>query len=117
MSDASEQESPSDSKTLVKDFWEAGSCGEVYATGSRGKAYYESHRKARYDLEPYILDFARFPEGSGKDVLEIGVGMGADHVEWAKSGPRSLTGLDLTSRAIEHTRNRLEIYRLDSDLR
>jgi ubiquinone/menaquinone biosynthesis C-methylase UbiE len=68
-------------------------------------------------LEPYILPFAKFDEACGKDVLEIGVGMGADHAEWAKSQPRSLTGIDLTPRAIEHTRQRLAIYGFKSDLR
>ena len=42
--------------------------------------------------------------------------MGADHMEWARSRPRSLTSIDLTPRAIEHTRKRLAIYGLESDL-
>jgi len=104
-------------KTLVRDFWDASSCGEVYAAGQSERSYYESHRKARYDLEPYLRDFARFNEGAGKDVLEIGVGMGADHVEWARVHPRSLTGIDLTPRAVEHTRKRLAIYGFESDVR
>lgn len=106
-----------DLKSQVRDFWDEGSCGEVYASGQTGRDYYESHRKARYDLEPYIFDFAKFHEGQGKDVLEIGVGMGADHVEWAKSNPRSLTGVDLTPKAIEHAKTRLAIYGLVSDLK
>ena len=48
--------------------------------------------------------------------MEIGVGMGADHVEWAKSGPRSLTGIDLTPAGIEYTRQRLGVYGLSSRL-
>lgn len=106
-----------DLKSQVRDFWDEGSCGEVYASGQTGRDYYESHRKARYGLEPYIFDFAKFHEGQGKDILEIGVGMGADHVEWAKSNPRSLTGVDLTPKAIEHAKNRLAIYELASDLK
>lgn len=104
-------------KDQVKDFWEDGSCGEVYATGQSELEYYEVHRKARYALEPYIPVFAKFHEGEGKDVLEIGVGMGADHVEWAKSNPKTLTGIDLTSRAVEHTQKRLKQYALDSDVK
>ena len=104
-------------KGQVRDFWDESSCGEVYADGQAERDYYESHRRARYELEPYLLDFARFPEGEGKDVLEIGVGMGADHLEWAKSRPRSLTGVDLTPRAVEHTQKRLEVYGLSSEVR
>lgn len=33
--------------------------------------------------------------------------MGADHLEWAKSAPKSLTGVDLTPRAVELTKSRL----------
>jgi ubiquinone/menaquinone biosynthesis C-methylase UbiE len=51
------------------------------------------------------------------DVLEVGVGMGADHLEWARHMPRSLSGIDLTERAIAHTATRLALYGLRSDLR
>ena len=103
-------------KAQVRDFWDAKSCGEIYAKGQSQRSYYEAQREARHELEPYIVDFAKFHEGRGKDVLEIGVGMGADHVEWAKSRPRSLTGIDITDRAIQHTRGRLEVYGLGSRL-
>jgi ubiquinone/menaquinone biosynthesis C-methylase UbiE len=109
--------SKADLKTQVRDFWDNKSCGEVYAIGHSEKDYYESHSRARYELEPYIDKFARFHEGKGKDVLEIGVGMGADHVEWAKSQPLTLTGIDLTPRAVEHARKRLDIYGLKSEVR
>ena len=104
-------------KQRVREFWDARSCGEVYATGDTAREQYESHRAARYALEPYIAGFARFGDGAGRDVLEVGVGMGADHLEWAKSVPRSLTGLDLTTRAIGHTRRRLHEFGYDSRLR
>jgi SAM-dependent methyltransferase len=105
-----------ESKSKVKDFWNEASCGEVYASGSSEKEYYESHRNNRYALEPYLLDFAKFHEGQGNEVLEIGIGMGADHLEWAKSCPRSLQGIDLTPRAVEHTKKRLSVYGLESKI-
>jgi ubiquinone/menaquinone biosynthesis C-methylase UbiE len=103
-------------KEEVRRFWEAGSCGEVYAEGSSTQERFRQHAETRYRLEPYIHDFARFEEGSGQDILEIGVGMGADHVEWAKSGPRRLAGIDLTPRAVAWTAERLETYGFASDL-
>jgi SAM-dependent methyltransferase len=104
-------------KQRVRDFWDRASCGEVYAQGVSLPERLERQAQARYELEPYIRDFARFGDGAGRDVLEIGVGMGADHREWARSGPRSLAGIDLTPRAIEFTRRRLELEGLASDLR
>lgn len=106
-----------DLKARIRNFWDDRSCGEVYAVGHSAKDYYESHREARYELEPYIADFARFHEGQGRDVLEIGVGMGADFIEWAKAGPRSLSGVDLTPRAIEHVKTRLDLYGFQADVR
>lgn len=105
-----------DLKSKVWEFWEAASCGEVYAEGETLKEQFEAHRRARYELEPYIPEFARFHEGQGRDVLEIGVGMGADHVEWAKSGPRQLVGVDLTRRAIDWTERRIAAAGLVSQL-
>jgi ubiquinone/menaquinone biosynthesis C-methylase UbiE len=104
-------------KQRVRDFWDETSCGERYASGESEREYYETHARRRFELEPYIHDFARFKEGEGKDVLEIGVGMGADHLEWAKARPKSLIGIDLTLRAVEHTRRRLELFGFHSDIR
>jgi SAM-dependent methyltransferase len=103
-------------KREVADFWDESSCGEVYATGDSDLERYEAESRARYSLEPYIPQFGRFDDARGKDVLEIGVGMGSDHVELARAHPRSLQGIDLTSRAIDHTRQRLRISGLDSHL-
>lgn len=96
-------------KASVQEFWDAASCGEVYASGATDRDRYESQAQARYSLEPYIADFAKFATGRGRDVLEVGVGMGADHAEWARHVPRTLTGIDLTPRAVSHTKARLSI--------
>jgi SAM-dependent methyltransferase len=104
-------------KSQVREFWDRASCGEMYATGESEIAAYEAQRNARYELEPYLPEFARFADGAGRDVLEIGVGMGADHVEWARSGPKTLTGVDLTPRAVEHTRRRMALLGLESNVR
>jgi len=107
----------SDAKGAVKAYWEANACGEIYASGADLGERLAALRQARYALEPYIHAFADFPSGSDRDVLEIGVGMGCDHVEWAKSGPRRLAGIDLTARAVDFTRRHLAILGLGSELR
>jgi SAM-dependent methyltransferase len=100
----------------VRDFWETAPCGEVYARGESPRERLEAQARARYALEPYIRGFARFEEARERDVLEIGVGMGADHLEWAHASPRSLSGIDLTGQAIVFTRERLGLYGLSSRL-
>ena len=104
------------SKRDVHDFWQQESCGEVYATGESAEAQLQSQALARYRLEPYIPQFARFEEGRGLTVLEIGVGMGADHLQWARHRPKRLVGLDATKRALEHTQRRLSLAGYTPDL-
>ena len=100
----------------VRDFWNSESCGERYAIGTTQQDEFAAETFARYKLEPYILDFANFEGFRGLDVLEIGVGFGSDHSKIASSGPNSLTGIDLTDRAIKNTQNRFEKMKLESDL-
>jgi len=102
-------------KRQVYDFWNRASCGEhLYLAGS-DRAAYEAQAEARYRLEPYIREFAQFENAKGRRVLEIGVGLGADHQQFAEAGAE-LYGIDLTERAVAHTRRRLALFGLKSNL-
>src|SRR6516225_4437468 len=102
-------------KQAVQDFWERASCGEqLYLQGAEAASYLEQARQ-RYELEPYIEPFADFSGCAGQQVLEVGVGLGADHQRFAQAGAR-LSGIDLTERAIAHTRRRLSLLGLESAL-
>ena len=103
-------------KLAVRDFWNRSSCSEVYARGSDFAERMGLAERSRYALEPYIRRFADFASGKDCDVLEIGVGMGCDHVQWARSNPRRLCGIDLTPRAIELTHQHLALHGLESEL-
>lgn len=102
-------------KKLVHDFWNDASCGENLYLSNNDRDGYLEHAKLRYKLEPYILSFADFISSEGKRVLEIGVGLGSDHQCFAESNA-VLSGIDLTERAVEHTRRRLELFGLSSSL-
>lgn len=106
----------SNEKSIVKDFWNENSCGEVlYLKGADEIEAFQYQSFVRYQLEPYILNFADFPSAKNKKVLEIGVGLGADHQKFAEAGAL-LTGIDLTDKAISHTRRRFKLFGLNSDL-
>jgi SAM-dependent methyltransferase len=102
-------------KNEVKAFWEEAACGERLYLSGRDRANFEAQARARYRLEPYIPGFAKFTEARGKRVLEIGVGLGADHQRFAEGGAE-LFGVDLTERAVDFTRARLEAFGLRSTL-
>lgn len=102
-------------KQQVHDFWNRASCGEELYLPQLDRAGYQAQAGARYALEPYILDFAGFERVKGQRVLEIGVGLGADHQRFAEAGAE-LSGIDLTERAVEHTVHRLTTFGLSSNL-
>ena len=102
-------------KRAVHDFWQTASCGERLYLEANEREGYIRQAQERYRLEPFIADFARFDSSNGLRVLEIGVGLGADHQRFAEADAR-LTGIDLTERAVEHTRRRLSMFGLSSDL-
>lgn len=104
-----------DEKGAVRDFWEEASCGESLYLEALNQDGYLAQARRRYELEPYIEPFADFAGAAGKQVLEIGVGLGADHQRFAAAGAK-LTGIDLTQRAVEHTRRRLALFGLTSEL-
>jgi ubiquinone/menaquinone biosynthesis C-methylase UbiE len=108
-----ETRSSAELKREVQDFWNAEPCGTRYLSELED---FESHRLARYSLEPYITSFAKFSEAKGLKVLEIGVGMGADYLEWLKAGGIA-TGVDLSAASLEQARARCELGGFTPDLR
>jgi len=65
-------------KQLVKDFWNQYSCGEqLYMVGEDMRTKFKNQIQERMRLEAFISDFANFSDWKDKDVLEIGVGLGA----------------------------------------
>ncbi len=104
------------SKADVRDFWDEAACGERLYLEALDLEGFRKHAKTRYELEPFIIPFADFDAAKGKRVLEIGVGLGADHQRFAEAGA-VLTGVDLTPRAIEVTSRRFEKFGLRSELK
>ena len=102
-------------KRNVHDFWNRAACGEALYLANDDQAGYRAQAEARYALEPYIPDFAGFAQSKGLRVLEIGVGLGADHQRFAEAGA-DLWGIDLTERAVPHTRRRLVAFGLAAKL-
>jgi SAM-dependent methyltransferase len=105
----------SNPKADVRNFWNAASCGEALFLPSIDREGFELEARERYRLEPTILDFAQFEKWNGRRVLEIGVGLGSDHQRFVESGAL-ISGIDLTPRAIEMTRKRLEAFGLEADV-
>lgn len=104
----------------VRAFWEQGPCGtNPQITGQLeplSKDWFEQVEKVRYEREPMIHGVAQFTRHRGKRILEIGVGAGTDHLQWARAGAEC-HGIDLTQAAIDTTTARLALYGFQSNLR
>jgi ubiquinone/menaquinone biosynthesis C-methylase UbiE len=101
-------------KERVKAHWEQETCGTRYGSDPDRKRFFDEISTTRYRLEPYIPDFADFPNARGKAILEIGVGAGADFQNWCSYALQA-TGVDLTERAVALTRERLELSSIPSE--
>jgi ubiquinone/menaquinone biosynthesis C-methylase UbiE len=103
----------------VRSYWESQPCGtEQKITGDATSASYEFFErveKYRYRVEPFIHSVAQFTRHHGKTFLEVGVGAGTDHLQWARAGLKC-HGVDLTDAAVELTRQRLALYGFTSSL-
>ena len=104
------------SKEEVREFWNDAACGEKLLLATFDIAGFRHQAAERYRLEPYIVSFAGFEATRGRKVLEIGLGLGADHERFAMAGA-DLRGVDLSPRAVDITRQRLTMQALESDLR
>ena len=101
-------------KDQVREHWEAETCGTRYGDPSERRRYFESIERTRYEQSPFLKGLARFEDGRGLDVLEIGVGAGTDFHNWVRHGARA-TGVDLTDAAIALARERLALFGEDPE--
>jgi len=101
----------------IKAFWEAHPCGDHQVGGLRTghagshEAFFREYDAFRYEQEPHIpkvLDSIGF---SGKKVLEIGLGQGAESEQIIRRGA-CWSGLDLTAESVARVRTRLEVRQL-----
>jgi len=104
-------------KGRVRAFWENEPCGTKTAAAAPGTAeFFAEVEQRRYELEPFIPSFAQFERWDGKDVLEVGVGLGTDFVRFVRAGARA-SGIDLTEAAVALVRQRLELEGRSAELR
>jgi SAM-dependent methyltransferase len=113
----------SDTQTRLNDqvrtYWEAEPCGTspdiVGGLPPLTRAWFEQVEAHRYAVEPCIHAVAQFTRHHGRKILEVGVGAGTDHLQWARAGAEC-HGVDLTDAAIQTTRARLAEYGFTSNL-
>lgn len=101
------------SKEQIKEFWNENPCGSkrVEELEEGSMEFFIAFDKLRREMYPYLDKHLRYSEFAGKNVLEIGIGMGADIFRYAEAGA-SVTGVDLAPKAVELTSRRFDHFGL-----
>jgi len=100
----------------IKGFWNKKPCNINHSNKKIGtKEYFEDVCKKKYFVEPHIPVFADFSRWSGKNVLEIGCGLGTDTISFAKNGA-NVTAIDLSDKSMLLAKKRAELYGLSEKI-
>jgi SAM-dependent methyltransferase len=106
-----------DDKAESRKQWDTDPCGAVTAAAvpAESPQWYASVREFRYgQYAPWMRTAIPFSAWRNRDVLEIGVGLGSDHLSFAEAGAR-MHALDLSAEHLRHTQRHLEIHGLATE--
>lgn len=100
----------------VESYWDRRPCNIKHSKLEIGtKEYFDEIEERKYFVEPHIPKFADFQAWKGKNVLEIGCGIGTDAVNFIRAGA-NYTGTDLSANSVSLARKRLEVYGLEGEI-
>ena len=92
----------------VEDFWNHNLCGKQFVDSKfPSKDFFAYYRAFRYKKTHHLDTYINWKSAKGKDVLEIGLGIGADATRWTEHA-KSYTGVDLTAEAVYATKIHFE---------
>ncbi len=96
--------------------WTHHPCGALEGLDESGLAFFEAVERNRYEAyAPWMRKFVNFSTYGGKRLLEVGVGLGTDLVQFAKAGA-DVAGIDITQRHLELAARNFEVRGLHADL-
>jgi len=98
---------------IVKDYWNRRPCNIRHSRKELGtKEYFDEVESRKYFVEPHIPGFADFGRWAGRNVLEVGCGLGTDAVNFARAGAK-YTGIDLSEESLNLARTRFDVFGLN----
>jgi ubiquinone/menaquinone biosynthesis C-methylase UbiE len=101
----------------VKTYWNNRPCNIRHSPAEIGtKQYFDEVEQRKYFVEPHIPKFAQFDRWKGKNVLEIGCGIGTDTINFARAGA-NVTAVDISAESLNLAKKRAEIYGVSSSIK
>jgi SAM-dependent methyltransferase len=95
--------------------WSAHPCGALRGDEAT-LSYFEDVERHRYDQQPWQRARFQFEQYADQRVLEIGVGLGTDLVQFARGGA-VCHGIDITDRHLELAARNFALRGLDVELK
>ena len=92
----------------VQTYWNHRPCNLRHSKEEVGtKKYFQEIEARKFLVEPHLVDFAKFSSMKGKRVLEIGCGLGACAINFARAGAQ-VTAVDLSQKSIDVAKKNAE---------
>lgn len=104
----------------ISEFWQSNPCGDWQVGGLEGRfagdydRFFTEYDAFRYRREGHILGCLNDIDFTGKKVLEIGLGQGAESEQIIRRGGR-WSGLDLTQASVTRVKERMRLRNLPYD--
>ncbi len=100
----------------VEDFWEKNLCGHHFVEDSYlSPEFFHHYTEFRYRKTHHLNHYIDWTSAKSKDLLEIGLGIGADAAQWAQHA-RFFCGIDLTYESVKATRIHFDLLELKGNL-
>jgi len=102
-------------KQSVRDFWNAAPCGTTGVQEQEDlRVFLQAIERQRYELEPFIAQYADFSRWKENRTLEVGCGTGTDLLQFLRAGAKA-QAIDLSSRSLDLARERLRFAGFDDN--
>jgi SAM-dependent methyltransferase len=99
----------------VEEYWDNRPCNIRHSGSVIGtQEYFLEVSERRFFVEPHIRDFMAPSEWAGKNVLELGCGIGTDAALFAEFGA-NYSGIELSSKSLEIAKNRFSLFELQGN--
>ena len=93
----------------VRRFWDRRPCNLGHSAAPVGtRRFYDEVEARKYRVEPHIRRFAAFDSWRGRDVLEIGCGLGTETINFARAGAR-ISAVDVSPVSVRFARQRAAV--------
>ena len=97
----------------IRDYWNNQPCNVRHSKNAPGSLeFFQDVSARRYRVEPHIPEFAGFYLWQGKQVLEIGPGIGSDAAEFARNGA-DYYGIDYSDESVKLAQQRFKVEELE----